>query len=79
MHEIAQRHVEFGRIEFDAHQERIRVVVAVLVGMKYIAAVLVDESGNARDNAFAIRTAEKEDGGVFHFDSKRCRDILEEE
>ena len=40
-------------------------MIAVLVGMKDIAPVLINESGNARDHAFAVRTTQEKNSGMF--------------
>jgi hypothetical protein len=40
----------------------VRIGVAVFVGVENVAAMLRNKSRNAGDHAFAVRTAEKEDG-----------------
>ena len=63
---IVQRNIELGGIELDAHEERAGIHVAMLVRVQDIAAVPVNESGNASDHAFLVGTTEEKDGGFLH-------------
>src|SRR5256885_8868737 len=58
---IVQRNVELSRIELHSHKKCAGVYVAVLIRMKNVAAVLVNESGNAGDHAFFVRATEQPD------------------
>src|SRR5437588_1419450 len=58
--------VEVCGIEFDAHEEEVRSLVGVLVGVENIAVVLVDEIGDGGHHPFAIGARNQQDGGVFH-------------
>src|SRR5207302_4524923 len=61
--EIAHRNIELGGIEFNPHKKCSGIDIAVLIRMQNVAAVLVDESGDAGDYAFLVRAAEQQDGG----------------
>jgi len=66
---IGEIDVEVFGIELDAHQEESGFLVGVFVGVQDVAAVAVDEVGNSGDFAFAVRTGDEEDGGIFHWRS----------
>ena len=58
--------IEVFGIEFDAHQEQPGFFIAVLIGMKNVAAVAIDKVGDGSDFALAVRAGDEQDGGVFH-------------
>src|ERR1051326_1638641 len=67
---VAKRQIKFRGIKFYPHEECVGIGVAMFVGVQNIAAVLSDESGNSSDDAFAVGTGEKEDGGILHGTSR---------
>ncbi len=64
---LSQIDVKVFGVELDAHQEKARFFVGVLVGVQDVAAVTVNEVGDGGDFAFGVGTGYEEDGGRFHW------------
>jgi hypothetical protein len=68
---LGEINVEVFGVEFDAHQEESGFLVGMLVSVKDVAAVAVDEISDGGDFAFTVRAGDEEDGGGFHERSTR--------
>jgi hypothetical protein len=64
--EVFQGNVEFRWIELNPHQEEVGVFIGMLVGMEDVPIVAVNEVRHRSHNAFLVRTADQQDGGIFH-------------
>jgi len=64
--EISEVDVKFGGIKFHPHQEKIRLVIAMLIGVQNVAAVAEYELGNRGDYAFLIGARQQQDGRRLH-------------
>jgi hypothetical protein len=56
--------------EFDAHEEKTKHLVAVLVGMKNVGAMLVEQGGNTGYEAAPVGAFDEKDRGVCHMDQE---------
>src|SRR5437867_8902518 len=66
MSEICGSQSEIAEVPFNAHQKQTALGVLMLVGVQDVRVVAVQKIGDRRDDPFAVRTIDQEDGGVFH-------------
>src|SRR5439155_14347003 len=72
MSEIRGSQSEIAEVPFNAHQKQTALGVLMLVGVQDVRVVAVQKIGDRRDDPFAVRTIDQEDGGVFHRQALSC-------
>ncbi len=58
--------IEIFEQPFDAHKKEPGFVILVLVGMGDVGAMRVEHTGDAGNEAFAVRAGDQEDRGFIH-------------
>ena len=58
--------IEFGQFPLDAHEKQPEVVILMLIGVKNICAVSVQETGDLSDDSFLVGAMNQQNSGVRH-------------
>jgi hypothetical protein len=63
--------LECGLIEsfqrpFDAHKKKTGFMVLMLIGVRDVGAVSIEQAGDRRHQAFTVRAVDQENGGILH-------------